>query len=160
MKLNLIILLSVLLGTTSIHAEEEPTSGNGAIYAHVGTIHVYRTINLGYESPTLYQFGGRHQFRLLGDIGFWHARLFNVNWGVKSSIGMVYLFGAKASKLEINGGASFHFDEGLKGQLLGYMGTLPKIFLGYRYEKPEGRFFFKAGIGWHEAVQLGCGLRF
>jgi hypothetical protein len=150
----------LLLFATVCDAQDDSERRFGAVQLTAGTLHVYRVLNIGYESPTLLQLGLKHQFRLSLNGGVWHARLYNSTIGPQLNANITYLFGAKSHKLEFGGGLTSHFIKGLKGQAAQYIAILPKAFLGYRYEKPNGRLFFKGGIGWYEAVQVGVGFRF
>ena len=133
---------------------------HGSIQLNFGTTHVYRTVDLGYETPTLFNINERHHFRVSLDGGIWQARLFNTNIGGRFGLDLVYLFGKERHFLEMNAGMGFHLDKGLKGLPLNYIGTLPAGYLGYRYESLANRFIFKAGFGWYEFLQLGVGYRF
>ncbi|NOQ73504.1 MAG: hypothetical protein GQ574_15975 [Crocinitomix sp.] len=166
MQRFIILLFSILFATYS-NAQDQSDSDKtnhsqrfGSIQLNAGTLHVYRTLSIGYESPTLLQLGDKHQFRLAVNGGLWHARLYNSTVGTQFNSNVTYLFGGKPHKLEIGVGITSHFAKGLKGQTLAYIASLPNTFLGYRYEKSNGRLFFKGGLGWYEAVQVGLGFRF
>lgn len=154
------IILFMSLCFTPLLANSQENKAFGAIQLSTGTLHVYRVLNLGYESPTLLQLGTKHQFRLAANAGLWQARLYNTNLGSQTNANLIYLFGGNAHKLEVNAGLTVHFDKGLKGQFLTHIGTLPKFYLGYRFEKTEQHLYYKVGMGWYEAVQLGIGWRF
>ncbi len=153
---NVFILFCVLNSS----AQDESTKSFGSVQLNAGTLHVYRILSIGYESPTLFKLGEKHQFRLAANGGLWHARLYNSTVGTQFNSNITYLFGKKSHKLELGAGITSHFKRGLKNQSLQYIAMLPKAFLGYRYEKNNGRLFFKGGIGWYEAVQIGMGFRF
>ncbi|MDD3740350.1 MAG: hypothetical protein PHH30_03840 [Bacteroidales bacterium] len=36
----------------------------------------------------------------------------------------------------------------------------PSAYLGYRYKKPDGKFLFRAGLGWPEQFGVGIGFSF
>ncbi len=157
---RLIFSAVILLAAFFSSAQDEVTKSYGSVQLNAGTLHVYRVLSIGYESPTLFKLGDKHQFRLAANGGLWHARLYNSTVGTQFNSNVTYLLGGKSHKLELGAGITGHFKRGLKNQPLQYIALLPKAFLGYRYEKNNGRLFFKGGIGWYEAVQIGMGFRF
>lgn len=161
MRIVLITFCFFGLLITSWGQDEAPNPPkHGSIQLNLGTTHVYRTANLGYETPTLFAVNKRHHFRLALDGGIWQARLFNPNLGVRIGADLIYSFGKERHFLEINAGIGIHLDKGLKGLPLNYIGTLPAGYLGYRFESAKNPFLFKAGLGWYEFLQLGLGYRF
>ena len=71
-----------------------------------------------------------------------------------------YLYGEQKHHFEVNLGASYHFDKGLDETKFTYLATTPNLFIGYRYQKPEGRINFKVGSGIFEILQVGFGYSF
>ena len=71
------------------------------------------------------------------------------------NISFPYILGKNNSHLEIDAGLKYLEAIGSNP------GTFwPDVFAGYRYEKPAGRFFFRAGLSSLSLVNIGCGLKF
>lgn len=71
------------------------------------------------------------------------------------NISFPYILGKNNSHLEINAGLKYLEPIG------SYRGSFyPDVFAGYRYEKPSGRFFFRAGLSSLSLINIGCGLKF
>lgn len=85
--------------------------------------------------------------------------------------GITYLTGRKRkSHLELNGGAAlmFDYDNYRYNQSINYSGMSANDFLsvhvipyiGYRYQKPGGRFIFRYGVGYPEIAAISFGYAF
>jgi len=142
---------------SAICQEKDPVN-KGAIQISAGTLYFYRVASIGYESPSLVQLRSKHTFKFSVNTGLWNARLSAPNTGTQINANLIYVFGEKAHKLEMDLGFTSHFDKGLKGQYFSYIATLPKFFLGYRYE--QRKLYYKLGLGWYEALQVGIGYKF
>ncbi len=71
------------------------------------------------------------------------------------NISFPYILGKNNSHLEIDAGLKYLEPIG------SYSGSFyPDIFAGYRYEKPEGRFFCRAGLSILSLINIGCGVNF
>lgn len=132
-------------------------SEKGNVNLHIGTIIYYNTFSLGYESKSLLK-SNRHQLRTNVRLGMWTSSIFDKNKGSLTSLGGTYLFGNK-HYIEFSSEVVFHFDRGLKGQTLSYIGTTYRPFLGYRWENPERKILTRIGFGWYEVVQIGIGYK-
>jgi hypothetical protein len=71
------------------------------------------------------------------------------------NISFPYITGEKNSHLELDLGLKYLVVPGSIPDTF-----FPDIFAGYRYEKPSGRFFFRAGVSSLSLINLGCGLNF
>lgn len=160
MKRLFTLLLSTLFCASGWSQNDSINDHKGAVHFNLATTHIYRTMNIGYESPRLLKIGEKHQWRLSGDLGLWQARLYNPNIGTRCGMDLIYLLGSEKHFLELNAGLGLHLDAGLKGQLLNYIGILPNGFIGYRFEGINNPLFVKAGLGWYEFLQVGIGYRF
>lgn len=67
----------------------------------------------------------------------------------------VHLLGKKNSHLELNLGARYIFAKEKEDNTF-----LPDIFAGYRFEKPDGRFYFRAGLSFPGLFSIGTGYKF
>lgn len=129
----------------------------GNVNLHFGSLAVYSTYSVGYESPYLLS-KDKHHLTMNMRLGGWSASVLNKNNGSLTSVGGTYLFGNKHC-LEFSSDLVFHFDKGLKGQPLTYIGTTYRPFLGYRWQNPENRFLARFGVGWYEIIQFGIGFK-
>lgn len=153
-----IFLIFVLFSSSTISAQNDAID-RGNINLHFGSIVVYNTFSIGYESPDILKKYNHHQIRLLSKIGRWNTTLLNKNAGLNGTLGFSYLIGKKNHYFEHNSEVVFHFDEGLKDQGLVHVASTYRIFLGYRYMPKNKRLFFKIGAGWYELFQIGFGYR-
>ena len=71
------------------------------------------------------------------------------------NISFPYILGKNNSHLEIDAGLKY-LD--VIGDITGTF--WPDVFAGYRYEKPAGRFFCRAGLSSLSLINIGCGLKF
>lgn len=68
-----------------------------------------------------------------------------------ADVSLHWLIGRKNSKLELAGGLGLDISNFL---------AYPNIDLGYRFQKPNRGFIYRAGIGFPEAVYLSIGYAF
>nr|WP_299207055.1 hypothetical protein [uncultured Brumimicrobium sp.] len=156
-SITILLFLSIAFSKNSYSQSTSPDQGN--LHFHFGSIMVYNTFSVGYESFNLLKNSKRHQFRPLLRAGMWNSSFSNKNTGVHSSIGIAYLFGKKNHFIEHSSEFVTHFDKGLKGQTIVYIGALYRPYLGYRYQPSGKRIIAKIGLGWREVIQVGIGLR-
>lgn len=131
----------------------------GNVNVHFGTIIVYQTYSLGYETVDLLRDSKKHQLRPLVRFGGWGANFTERNNGFQTSIGLSYLFGSSSHHLEFANEIVNHFDKSLKGDGFVYISSLYRPFLGYRYQSTNNRIIARVGLGWKEIFQLGFGVR-
>lgn len=129
----------------------------GNVNLHFGSLAIYSSYSIGYESPALLS-KDKHHITMNARWGAWSASILNRNNGSLTSVGGTYLFGNKHC-FEFSSDLVFHFDKGLKGQPITYIGTIYRPFLGYRWQNPENRFLVRFGFGWYEIFQVGIGYR-
>lgn len=133
---------------------------------------IWGTLNLNYErqlTTTNSNFFKTINLRVGG--GYW------ATWGVKgshfivtpvfisgtgnnhfeSSIGVTLLY--DKSSYDIGVSNARYFDEQIPSQTE-YMNLFPSGTLGYRYQKPNGRFVFRTGVGFPDIVYLSLGVAF
>jgi len=152
-----LLLIFFLVGTHQFSSAQSNDKGN--IHLHFGAVVVYSTYSVGYESFDLLKNSTKHQIRPFVRIGGWNASIFNKNNGSLGTIGASYLFGRKNHFLEHSSAFVAHFDRGLKGKPITFIGGLYRPYLGYRYQPSEKKVIFKIGTGWREVVQVGFGYR-
>ena len=83
------------------------------------------------------------------------------SWGLIEESGyylnpsVVHIFGKNNSHLELNLGIKiFFYEEYMDSNILS------DIFVGYRFEKPNGRFVFRTGLNYPTVINLGFGFKF
>lgn len=155
----LFIILLVVTRITDIFAQSNPKPDRGNINLHTGTLLLYSTVSIGYESLDLAKKSARHSLRPLLRIGVWNARIASNNVGVQCAVGFSYVLGSKSHHFEHSSEFVSHFDKGLQGQQIVYIASLYRPFVGYRYDSQSKPFIFRIGIGWKEALQIGIGYK-
>jgi len=70
-----------------------------------------------------------------------------------------FIFGSGASHFETDLGAAYLFDI-VKYNYDNKVGITPIINLGYRYQKKNGHFVFRTGIGWPDCIYISLGFAF
>jgi len=152
------VLIALLLFGAQFSTAQSSDRGN--VHVHFGTVFVYSTYSVGYESFDLLKNTNKHQLRPFLRVGGWSASIINVNKGSIGTAGMSYLFGGENHFLELSSAFVAHFDRGLKDQAITFIGGLYRPYLGYRYQPSGKKMIFKIGAGWREVVQVGFGYRF
>lgn len=76
--------------------------------------------------------------------------------GYVYNLTMVHVLGRQASHLEFNIGVKYIKVPSKNDQSTFY----PDLFLGYRFEKPNGRFIWRAGLSGLSIINVGAGLKF
>ena len=124
---------------------------NNAIYGSVGNGGLYFTATAYYERM-LKRNTQESKITTFVKAGFGGAAY----WGGQSQyiLGQFgILTGAKKHHLEVSAGFLKPFDNKL--------GSFPLSgSIGYRMQKPNSHFIFRTGLGWPEALNIGCGLSF
>ncbi len=151
-------LFSLLITVVFTFTVKSQNANRGNLFLHGGSVALYSTASVGYEAPNFLK-RDNHYFTAVGSVGLWNAILFGSNSGFQTKAGLMYLSGAGNNHFEFQGGLTLHFDESLDQPTPVLVVTLPYLFLGYRYQNYDGRFFFKAGLGLLELVQLGVGIK-
>ncbi|MFT5820511.1 MAG: hypothetical protein ACI8ZM_001754 [Crocinitomix sp.] len=159
MKLTTLTTLFIFIFSSGSIAQSNDND-KGNVNIHFGTLMVYSTYSIGYESFGLLKNIGKHQVRPVIRIGGWQSSYAEQNKGVQSSLGITYLFGGKSHFIEHSSEIVTHFDKGLKGQSIVFIGAMYRPYLGYRYQPLDKKIIAKIGVGWKELIQIGFGLRF
>ncbi|MFH1001219.1 MAG: hypothetical protein V1783_10325 [Bacteroidota bacterium] len=77
------------------------------------------------------------------------------------NVALVHLFGKKASHLELNLGLNYLTNYAADNLIIGHEKDFyPDFYAGYRFEKPEGLVFFRAGFSIVTFFNLGLGVKF
>jgi hypothetical protein len=109
--------------------------------------------NLNYER-NIVQFQKSYSNLRLG-FGFWG--LFTES-GYYINPSIVHLIGKMNSHLEFNLGMKLFVKEGFKHEES--PNILADFFVGYRFEKPNGKFVFRTGFNFPTLFNLGIGFKF
>jgi len=131
-----------------------------------GTYHVnYERMLIGFEKGTL---AGLWSKVGVGGWGVWSAG------GPYQSISVGILTGPHRNHFELNAGVArmfnrigFEREQSLSTQLSepqpfksGYVNVSLVGTAGYRYQKPDGSFMFRSGLGYPEIIYVGFGVAF
>lgn len=148
----------------SITPKSEVTRNN--IYAFTGTSLVFSAFTLVYERNIFSKPESQ-----------WNIR---AGWGMNAIIwgntthhyllNFCYVSGQKNHHFEACLGAAMLFDRSyylyykndpnLYEPFTYFADWYPSAYLGYRFKKPDGKFLFRAGIGWPDQFGIGCGFSF
>jgi hypothetical protein len=179
MKKVILILFAVLLSFQYLTAQKKQTNdtllNKNTIYASVGWLVLYGTVNLSYER-NLFQ----PNRKLIKYVNLKASYGKFATWGIAGDVYMlnaVFLTGVKKNHLEAIAGLSIFFDR--EGYDIGvsnanypypgyepepskadYTDFLPVLGFGYRYQKPGGRFIFRTGLNFPEMIYLSFGYAF
>ena len=159
MKFSSLITTFIFILFSGILNAQSEVKDKGNINIHFGTLVVYNTYSIAYESFDLIKNIERHQLRPIIRVGRWSSSFASKNIGTQSSLGLSYLYGKGNHFFEHSSEIVNHFDKGLKGQPIVYIGSLYRPYLGYRYQPLDKRIIVKIGFGWKELVQVGFGYR-
>ena len=178
--LKTFILMGMLLPSLFLSGQVENTSGKwepenrNVLHLSTGFGGIFYHLSLGYEymlrcpdRSCANQFGIR---ALYGRWILWSDR------GDDLSLMGTWQRGRRNNHFEAGGGLLLRYDRSFyQGN---YGGTywrgesiedpkrihctslMPACYLGYRYQRPQGGFMFRAGGGWPEALYLGVGYSF
>lgn len=168
MKKNTIILLFVsVLFTCSSYAQQssslmvnEQLLKKNAFYVNVGSSFIFNDVNFVYERNFFHQNYSYYNLQ----IGF---GLMEAAWGPtyqQFTVCPSWLFGKDKNHMELNLGVTVSYDfDGYRHShpssltFFNYLEAFPAAYLGYRYQKPEGKFLFRVGIGFPEQIGVGVG---
>jgi hypothetical protein len=92
-------------------------------------------------------------------MGFGLGAFVTAGEGIYLNPAFVHLVGKKYSFLELGLGFKYmlHY-EGLNPEYSEFF--IPDIFVGYRYERPDGKRIFRVGFNWPTLVNIGTGFKF
>lgn len=142
-KILFIGVLSLFLNTNSVAQNTEKTTlSNINLYADVG-MHYAGQMSINLEKRI---FRGE-KLTWYGRAGFGATGVLMIGGGPGGLAAITMLTGKGKNHFEINGGAFFAYSDAIS--------VLPLFDLGYRHQKPEGGFLFKAKIG---ILGVGIGL--
>ena len=154
MKTILLITITILLSSTRIvYSQKESIKDAGfyknAIYGNVGIGGLYLTAT-GYYERMMTQNSKFLSFVKVGFGGY-------STWGDEGNyiLGQFgVLSGANKHHLELGAGPRYVINRGMQGYLP-FAATI-----GWRIQKPGGKFIFRMGVSWPEAVYIGLGFSF
>ena len=159
-KISILSVLTMIILSASYnltYAQEsesqEAAFHKNAIYGNVGTGGLYFTTAGYYERIIKQKMWDKNisSFVKVGTGVEFH-------WGgsgmfILAQYGL--LTGAKKHHLEISVGPNYFITGDYKGDVLPISGAI-----GWRVQKPEGKFIFRMGASWPEAIYIGLGVSF
>ena len=151
-KYLLITCMLFLLMSPLFAQRNNPAAENfrcNSIGLYVGLIE----LNVNYERNIMQR--PKSYSNIRAGAGYWTNLQLEGNYINAAFVHLLDLFGKSNSHLELNLGAKYIFAKEEKDNTL-----LPDIFAGYRYEKTEGRFYFRAGLSFPGLFSMGTGLKF
>lgn len=152
-KNKLLIIISFLLGLiNSVYGQIENTQEvelkKNAVYGNIGIGPVYFT-GTGYYERIITQNNKISSFAKVGIGGY-------AIWGTGGQYILAQygiLTGAKKHHLELGAGPAYFISGDLKEGEPPFTATI-----GWRNQKPGGRFMFRMGASWPEALYIGLGV--
>lgn len=143
------------------------------IYVTVGTLALWFTGNFSYER-WIAEFGKNTTNTLYARATYGGF----LTWGAQGhqvGPGLTLLTGSRNSSLETGLGVQALYNEigfqeaednfqpspgNVRPDVWDYITVLPDIRIGYRFQKPEGKFLFRTGLSLPDAIYLGFGVTF
>lgn len=152
-SLFLLLTIHSVTGQTSESEKAPERISKNVIYGTLGFFPIWGALNINYE-------------RMLGHstekfITSWWWRLGGGVWGAWETGGPHFLSTLSA----MTGSGKSHFEAGLGFTVLNdnyyhENSFYPAGNIGYRFQKPDGRFVFRAGVGFPETTHLSFGISF
>jgi hypothetical protein len=164
----ILFFIAVIFSTNSIYCQENLSVENSqlknSLHGSLGYCILGGTINAGYS-----RFIGESNYKFFtsywigidgGAFAFWED-----NWRYMN-LDLTALTGSGKNHVELSAGIirlkdMYSYEGRLPDDPVSYwISYLPCGSLGYRLQKPNRGFFFKAGIGFPEFLHVGIGTRF
>lgn len=158
-RIRVWVTIVMIWSTLPCAAQNNDERDKGIATFHIGSLIVYNTYSIGYETFDLLRNQVKHQLRPSVRLGAWSSTFAEKNTGIQNAVGLTYLYGNGNHLLELGSEIVFHYDQGLKGQALVYIGALYRPFVGYRYQPVDKNIVIKGGLGWKELIQVGLGVK-
>ena len=164
----MVLILFVFSEIATAQSEENVEPPKNVVYFKAGTSFIYNSITLNYDLLLRNRERGVFKnYYLNFEAGTYHRNSgfapgpgYN---GLLGSIGVVGLTGKKNSHFEVGLGASFNRDTRIINQdgsdNRKYSFILPKLTLGYRYQKKNG-VVFRVGTSIPELIYMSWGYGF
>lgn len=152
--LFLLLCFSLKSFSQDLNTETKQTGlKKNVIYLSMGYAPLWAALNINYERMV---YENRSWF-----FNSYYAKIsggYFATWGFSGpnfNTGLTVLGGKKNNHLEINGGIAV-----IKDDWDGDVEVYPGGALGYRFQKPGGKFVFRTGIGYPESFYLSFGFGF
>ena len=162
---------------TEVDASENSSVNNpaskNAVYGSVGFGGLYLIVNANYErlisisdKKSLRQVSARlalGKWALWADSGSSYLLGVNSVWGrnnnhFEAMIGAVALFEKSSYKISVSNANYPYPGYDRVPTRLEYTMFLPAAGIGYRFQRPDGKFISRTGIGWPEALYVSFGI--
>ncbi|MFO7867883.1 MAG: hypothetical protein R6U95_01120 [Bacteroidales bacterium] len=168
---KIVVLICILTLSSQAYSQYVKIKQNN-IYATAGTTIdfstgglYYSTTGLAYERKIYYTKNGLWNARAGGGLMFLLAE----HHGYHYFTDLVYVHGENWHHIELCLGASGLFNETQKNKDITndsfesnseYFEWYPSLYIGYRFQLPNGKYLFRTGIGWPEQVSMSFGVSF
>jgi hypothetical protein len=160
MKQIFILFFSVYSSAAQCQTEKANYDQISSWSANFGTSLFYNSAVLNFETRNLLKPSNlKNQLHFSAGAGYFNFFLLSKTTGITLPVYATYLRGAGKNHFEMDLGINFFFNKQGYPLQTKFVRPLPRIFIGYRYQNPIYPFWFKAGIGLLEAVQIGFGYR-
>jgi hypothetical protein len=154
------IVAILFFGIAPVHGQELHKNDVGTLGLHGGSILLFNSASVIYESPDLFKKSEAQDLRVSLGYGIWYFEFLSRARGALGYGGLELILGPNEHHLEIDLGVMMRsFDESFSDNTEGQTVFLPRSFIGYRYESADSPVYLKAGIGFVELLQFGFGVR-
>lgn len=168
------LITAIIFSTLTGYGQSEPPDykvTRNVVQLSAGFGGYFGAYNVNYER-LLIQFEDNSLVGLWGKVGLGEYAVIYDLGGPYQHVSLGLLGGRKKSHFELNfGGARMYDKRGFEGYWkIQYPSTAPKKAnyvqwnpvgsMGYRYQKPDGNFVFRTGLGYPEGVFIGLGVAF
>lgn len=143
------------------------SGGYGLLYI-TGHVSYERILKPRLDNDKFRQFGfkvGYNRWVFWADDGSTFYGALNWIWGksknhLETSLGLSILFESSSYEIGVSNSRVINGGSGVEPSRAEYTMLLPSGNIGYRFQKPDGNFIFRTGIGFPEAVYIGFGVAF
>ena len=178
-NLIILIILSVIIDSNlfaqdRILDSERPGLHKNILYVSIGFAGLYGAANANFERVISERKSGFFKYYLVRIGGGYHGAAYGGPVGPHGVVGFSGLTGTRNNHLELGLGLTAMYDkEAYKSGVsdanylnepipskFDYVRILPAAVVGYRYQKPGGRFIFRTGAAIPESFYLSFGFCF
>ncbi|MGB3779358.1 MAG: hypothetical protein WA960_13445 [Tunicatimonas sp.] len=175
MQKSVILLVAIIILSHAVYGQSEQVSPErihkNVVQASAGSMVVVGAYGINYER-LLVQFEDNSLIGLWGKAGIGGWAEYGNNGGDYQQLTAGLLIGKSRGHLELNlGGARMYNQQGFENYWMindpqakpvksDYVRLSPVGSLGYRFQKREGGFLFRTGLGYPEGIFVGLGASF
>ena len=175
MRKSAILLITIIIFSSTVWGQSERISpervSKNVVQASAGALVVVGAYGINYER-LIVQFEDNSLVGLWGKAGVGEWAMYGDNGGGYQRLMVGLLTGKSKGHLELNfGGARMYNKRGFENYWMyndpqvapiksNYLEWNPVGSLGYRFQKPNGGFLFRTGLGYPEGIFIGLGAAF